>query len=1288
MARLESISIGGYYPTPPHLISRIGALISQISFPKSVERTSAGYTYEDDASKGEISVMDPCAGDGAAVLGILTHLLGEERLKKSACDNQVHLYASELEGSRAEALAQNVRNVHYGFGKGCLAGDAFQITFSGPNESKSGIGLLFLNPPYDTDPVHGRFEQRFLDRFTPALAVGGLLVFLVPFYALKASADLLAREYDDLRCFRFPSADFEAYSQVVLIARKRESRLEPNPKILAQVQAWAADVSSEPELPYLGAEPLYSVPIAKRYYGGISEWRMHRIDLTAILSKVRPWTVTMRSGGSVPVAGVLPDVPVQGLLLRTYPVAVPPRPAHIAAGIASGLFNGARIEPKSDELPSLLVKGVFDREYRTIEEKKNKDGEVTTVIQVQQPKLVTTVLDLSTHKYHTLSSGTEATGTLDVERMNVADLLAHYGDSLMSVMERQCPVLYDPRRDANSIKLAASPRRLFTAQEHATKAIIKLLGGANVSRRARRGKSAILLGEIGSGKSTVALMTARTIGAVRPLILCPPHLLDGWKEQVAAVLPDAEVRVLTDVEELNRVSEIPSDRTVVCILSRETAKLSHSWEGVSGACPKCGSGLSVEAETLAKKRVRCGHRKLVTKDALAKECRALAVRLLPYAPEDVSAIVKGRFSARRVKHYTANTRKFKGLGLGTLDQAIDSLVQGMIDHKCTGAAASRALSYILLAAASDDKIVEVATKFFDAKRSDAALEALLLLGPDHAALEGFKSQRPEYVSAWCQWGIFDSRREQLRLHKEIATSGDVKLLWTESRVMTAYGHARYSLPVAVRAMETIGALGTFGWSSECGEELFASVPEPRRVALAKHIVKYHRDTFDFLVLDEGHEYATDGSAQERSAHRLTSLGIPTVLMTGSIMNGYAESLFMNMWYLSPDFRAEFARDERQRYVDRYGYRKRAIQDKDQEGNVVEFGSQSDRVTLRSERIVGSAPGILPLFLLRHLLPISVTLHKSDLAIDLPECRQERHEVKPSSELLSRYNKLKDALVAQIRKDQFVPDLAGKLFGQLAELPSYLDRATDDTGNTDRGAYEIRYPESLESKVVAAQEGFDSDTLLAKEEWLLDLVETKLAEGRNVMVFSWHVALLPRIARLIEKRTGQKVPILYADKVATGKRQDWINREVLKKGRRILVTNPVAIQTGLNNLIHFSAEVWMENPACNVITFRQAIGRIDRIGQTRDTEIHFPVYTGTLQEQLYDLLMKKVAVSVSTDGLDPESALQAAGLGEDDYLAGLSIGKQLWSMIGGMGTVVPMDAHRHAKVAMKAKKVGT
>src|SRR5690606_4744366 len=177
----------------------------------------------------------------------------------------------------------------------------------------------------------------------------------------------------------------------------------------------------------------------------------------------------------------------------------------------------------------LLVKGVFDKEYRTVEEKKDKDGEVTGVVQVQQPKLVTTVFDTVNHTYHTLKPDTKAKdGIPTVEEMSIADLLKHYGDSLMGVMEAQCPVMYDPRTDADTVPLPPSPRKLFSAQAHAVRAIVHLLGGPTASKAKRRGKAAILLGEIGSGKTTVSLISAKTIGAKRVLVMCPPHLLQSW----------------------------------------------------------------------------------------------------------------------------------------------------------------------------------------------------------------------------------------------------------------------------------------------------------------------------------------------------------------------------------------------------------------------------------------------------------------------------------------------------------------------------------------------------------------------------------------------------------------------------------------------------------------------------------------------------------------------------------------------------------------------------------------
>jgi len=761
-------------------------------------------------------------------------------------------------------------------------------------------------------------------------------------------------------------------------------------------------------------------------------------------------------------------------------------------------------------------------------------------------------------------------------------------------------------------------------------------------------------------------MVGETIGAKRILIMCPPHLLTSWTNEIAAVLPHAEVVTLFTVEDVDALAfrkqrKGTTKRTVVALLSREAAKLSHSWQGVETVCPKCGNKTKVSAEESAKKRARCEHTSRTPANKLAKIALRLGYQLLPHSP-DVGAQFTGRFDLTRNKHYEEYEGKpFRPLAIGELDDALVKLLILHADQSIDREVKKRIEDAIVvvLHAAGDDQRVLMAAACVAAEpdyyqRFDQDL--LLLLPPgDECQREfiAYRKKEEKSYGGYSAWQGFEQKIEDTKTLGK-AKAGSIDIRWENGELVLHTSCKRGSIEAARAAFFGIWHLSKWTQGEPCGEFLFQAIPEPRRVALSSYIAKYQPNLFDFFIADETHEYASDSSAQSFAAHRIVSLGIPTLAMTGTIMNGYAESLFTNLWSFSPKFREEFDRSERQRFIDRYGYRKRIVEDRHKDTKeIVEFGSQSDRV-VRSERLIGNAPGLLPLFLLRHLLPISVTLHKADLAIDLPPLSQSRSFVKMTKEQTKFYNQLKEALISQIKADRFEPGLAGKLWGQLAELPSYPDRAHE--------GYEIRYPESCGGHLVASVPPITTADILPKERWVIDKVQEELDEGRNVMVFSWHLALLPRLQRLISDHIGENVPILYADKVPTAKRQDWIEREVVRKRARVMISNPVAIQTGLNNLVHFASEIWHENPACNPVTYRQAIGRVDRIGQKKDTRIFFPLYENSLQVALYDLLMKKVAVSVSTDGLDPESALQAAGAGADEYMMGLSIGRQLWKMM--------------------------
>ena len=248
MARPASIESGGYFATPPHLI------------PLIAEHLTVG-------EGSEFNYADPCAGDGAAVIALQEALGGSGTL-----------YTCELEARRHAGLVKRLEKQCWRSREAALHGDAFLVEYS-----RGSVSLLFLNPPYDVDPLHGRLEQRFLARFTPALTEGGVLVLIVPHYALEASAQLLAREYDNVQCFRFPKEDFAAFKQVVVFASKTETRLGPDQQILARVQAWAKGIKG---VPLLGSRK--ETHEIRGSYHRSPTWRIGEIDLQSLVAKARP----------------------------------------------------------------------------------------------------------------------------------------------------------------------------------------------------------------------------------------------------------------------------------------------------------------------------------------------------------------------------------------------------------------------------------------------------------------------------------------------------------------------------------------------------------------------------------------------------------------------------------------------------------------------------------------------------------------------------------------------------------------------------------------------------------------------------------------------------------------------------------------------------------------------------------------------------------------------------------------------------------------------------------------
>lgn len=1209
MARPESIALGGYFPTPSTLLPSLASLVS--------------FAPQDEPHV----LVDPCAGDGAAVAAL-------RKLWFEQPEEEAVIFAVELEELRARHLQSQLGLLQGGSrGDVSLHCDAFHVDIT-PQE---GASLLFLNPPYDTDKVHGRLEQRFLERWTAALLPGhGILIFLVPFYALAASAAFLSRHYQEIRAFRFPPSSFEAFRQCALVARRRRAPVPDNPLDQRRIERWAADAGAMPELAQLET-PLFHVHAE----GAGLHLEKVPLDLHGLVSGFRPWHRAAFAGLNRGVSDMIG---------AKFPVAQPPRPAHIALALSVGTLNGKRLEPNRPGLPPILAKGSFQRSFHTVEERFNKDGEKVGSIQVQRPKLSLTVLRLDTLEFLELKPGATPSGASDLADFNSADLLDNYGESLGRLMREQFPALHDPANPAHQMELPRLAREPYRVQKDAIATALKLLAS---------GENPQAIAEVGTGKSTVSLSilgalspagfpttkrelrrlgldTSRLSPVHRALVICPPHLLKSWRDQAAAVLPHHRVIIVERIADLHNEAEI-------YVLSREVAKLGHGVSGIGskghsgwrGVCPRCGTRPQMSPERLAETRARCeAVSRLPVNEAarIAEDLAATLTGTYPYEPLVRSLVLRHRILAMALPPVPEE---------GETEEETASMQAGLLP--------------------SGDRLRPVGLRLCNLVAASSYADYRLQEALDHIARAGrLETDIAELLRERARC-LLDSAAEALeetgnQYHDSVYTPRrrGGELLELAAKLEGKTERTPYQPPL-LRALELLNELGSWAESEPCGEPLFQATPEPRRFPLARYILRHCRRKFGLLIADEWHQYSNKGSAQQKAAHRLVELpGVPTIALTGSLMGGYAGSLFANLWALSQRFRRQFQPWEQQAFITAYGYRKIYVPvGADAVAEIVGYGSRSDREQTREApeiRQMGQAPGVLPSFILEHLLPDAILMHKADLDEELPPCAERPVPIEVAEddgtgqEMLSEFRRLLSELTRRIKADRYT-DLAGKLWGAMSELSSYLDRCTGDLEE-----FVLSYPKEVGGTVVAKGKAFPASWLTPKERWILRRVRASIEEKHNVLIFLRHTGssgLPARYLRLFKEYLGQHAVFLDVNKVRAAQREDWLNAHVIEPGRRILVVNPKAVETGLNNLVHFSRAIWVEGLDFDARVVRQANGRIHRIGQTLDVTIEVPYYAGTPQKTAVDLVARKVSSSELVDGLSIAGALESAGAGDGE-----------------------------------------
>lgn len=570
MARLASQMRAGFYPTQPEVIPLITSFIQPATH------------------KGS-RVLDPCAGEGCF-------------LHDTAVALNLMPFGVELNPDRAQTATQLLGNLGRqrpdlvaGHRRHILESDYRLI-----HCSNDAFGLVVLNPPYDLDYEDRRLEYQWLKQVRPWLQPGGILVYIIPQHVLgtKVVAEYIASWFTDVQIVRFPDAFYPRFKQIVLFGRRLSRRQILRPQTVARYRQIAGMGKQLRPLTAV-TTPIYTLPkpivSAKQFL-----FRQQFIDPDEALAEAGRLGIRTHPDWQLHLA---PEV---GIEVPVRPV-MPLKIGHMAGVIAAGLLNNQVL---ANGRTRYLLKGrAFKEEVveETIQTKEDGSREKTTTTTEHIVTDITTIDE----------DGEIVSRTGD----DLSDFLRDWMPVLTQNVARHYPPTYTfnydefPQADIlNRLSLTRIIPNLgygglLPAQKHVVAALIKQL---------QRFDDALLVGECGSGKTTIGTAVAAGMGARRTLVLCPPHLTRKWKREAKIVWPECQPVILTTISDVQRWFTRSTELPQVGVLATSRSKLGSGWQHAYRAWlpgretwEKVGAHLDAETEARLLKKalqrnfVRC-----------------------------------------------------------------------------------------------------------------------------------------------------------------------------------------------------------------------------------------------------------------------------------------------------------------------------------------------------------------------------------------------------------------------------------------------------------------------------------------------------------------------------------------------------------------------------------------------------------------------------------------------------------------------------------------------------------
>jgi hypothetical protein len=383
----------------------------------------------------------------------------------------------------------------------------------------------------------------------------------------------------------------------------------------------------------------------------------------------------------------------------------------------------------------------------------------------------------------------------------------------------------------------------------------------------------------------------------------------------------------------------------------------------------------------------------------------------------------------------------------------------------------------------------------------------------------------------------------------------------------------------------------------------------------------------------------------------------TALLTGTLLNGYASNIFYTLFRVCPNIMKQegFRYEDEMEFARIFGVTSRETTLEIQRGRANSIGNAKEK----------KLPGVSPLIFTKFLLNLTAFITLDQMTEGLPDYEEIPIGIEMDQETKQGYDAIQD----------FFRQRCGRFDGQSRKIMSSMIKLMTQYPDAPHCKKYVLNPDTGDVEYESVPL---TKTIRNKEQKLLEIIQEKIANGEKVLVYYNTVNTTDIGDHLCSYLASENIKAFELKaSVKAEKRMEYITKEV-NKGAQVMITNPSLVETGLD-LLDFTTIIFYQI-GYNLSTMRQASRRSWRLSQTKDIQVYFFYYMGTIQEQALSLMATKLQAAQTIEGNFSEEGLKAMSNNED-VLTQIAN-----NVVDGIKQVVDLEAFKSARYVKEQSNI--